>query len=95
MTLDPAVPIVLDFWRQNCAPCAKIAPALADLANKYRGKIQVIKAEAASNESALAAFKVEAFPTLVVIKNGQEVDRQVGSLRYDELEQFITRNIPT
>lgn len=73
------VATVVDFWAVWCGPCRQIAPALAELAGQYEGKVQVAKLNVDENPQTAADFGIRSIPTLVVVKGGKEVDRHVGS----------------
>ena len=76
--LSSNIPVLVDFWATWCAPCRAIAPLVEDLAKEHGGKLKVVKLDVQSNMKTASTFKVTNIPTLLVIKNGQEVDRQVG-----------------
>ena len=69
---------LVDFWAEWCGPCKMIAPMVDELAADFDGKAKVGKINV-DNETDLAAkFNVSSIPTLLVIKDGKEVQRFVG-----------------
>lgn len=74
-----AVPVLIDFWGPNCAPCKAIAPHLDTLAAEKAGKLKVVKMNVHTNLRTAMNFKVMAMPTFVVLKAGREVARQQGT----------------
>jgi thioredoxin 1 len=74
-----AVPVLIDFWGPNCAPCKAIAPHLETLAGETDGKLKVVKMNIHANMKTAMKFKVMAMPTFVVLKGGREVARQQGA----------------
>lgn len=75
--LESKEPVLLDFWAQWCAPCRMLSPVVDEVADEIEGvKVGKINVD---DETALAAkFNVMSIPTLVVIKDGQEVNRSTG-----------------
>ncbi|MCF0203078.1 MAG: thioredoxin [Bacteroidaceae bacterium] len=84
-----SLPLVLDFWATWCGPCRAIAPSLAQLAEQYDGQVVIGKCDVEENEEAAAEFGIRNVPTLVFIKNGQEVDRMVGAAPKATIEERI------
>lgn len=66
---------------------------LVDLAKKYGNYVDMVKAEAAANHAACVEFKIPAFPTLVMLRDGVEVGRHFGNSNYAALEEFIVSHI--
>lgn len=72
-------PLVVDFWATWCGPCRMVGPVLSELAEQYDGKIVVGKCDVEENEDLAAEFNVRNIPTILFMKNGEIVDKQVGS----------------
>ena len=87
------VPVLVDFWAQWCGPCKAIAPILEELAQKYEGKIKIVKLDVDSNPATPPKFGVRGIPTLIMFKDGQVQATQVGLLSKAELGSFIDSNI--
>lgn len=84
-----SVPVVVDFWAEWCAPCRMISPVLAQLAESHAGSLKVVKVDVDANPALGARFGAQSIPLLVVIRDGQEVDRIVGALPRQALEQRL------
>jgi thioredoxin 1 len=81
--------VVIDCWAAWCAPCRAIAPIVEQLAREYSGKVVFGKLNVDENPDTAQKFSVMAIPTLLVMKNGTEVDRIVGVLPKSQLEAKI------
>ena len=73
------LPVLLDFWAPWCGPCRIIAPIIDQLAKELGGKARVGKLNIDENQMTAARFRVQSIPTLLILKDGQEVDRIVGA----------------
>ena len=78
--------LVVDCWAAWCAPCRAIAPIVDELAKEYSGKVVFGKLNVDENPETAQKYGVMAIPTLLVMKDGQEVDRIVGVVPKTQLE---------
>jgi|SRR5215471_6589408 len=76
--LKSSEPVLVDFWAEWCGPCKRIAPTVEAIAEKYQGKAKVLKMNVDENGEGMASFGIKGIPTLILFKNGQEVERIVG-----------------
>lgn len=72
------LPVLLDLWAAWCGPCRMIAPMIEQLAVEMDGRVRVAKLNIDENPQTAARFGVRSIPTLLILKNGHEVDRIVG-----------------
>lgn len=78
--LKTDIPVLTDFWAEWCRPCRPIATIVEEIAAEYAGKVKVAKLNIDVNPRVTSAYGVLSLPTLILFKNGQPVERLVGSL---------------
>jgi thioredoxin 1 len=76
--LDSSIPVVVDFWAPWCGPCRMLAPTIEKLAGEYDGRVKVGKLNTDENQDTPSGLHISAIPTVLVFKDGTEVDRLVG-----------------
>ena len=86
MVLQAPVPALVDFWAPWCGPCRMVAPIVEDLARDYHGRAMIAKINTDENVQVAGRLGIMGIPTLIVFKDGKEVDRVVGYASRRELE---------
>ena len=82
-------PMVLDFWATWCGPCKKIGPYIEDIAKTYEGQAIVGKVDIEENDDLVSQFGIRNVPTVLYIKDGQVVDKNVGAAAKNVLEDKL------
>ncbi|MEO0081264.1 MAG: thioredoxin [candidate division WOR-3 bacterium] len=87
--LKSEIPVLVDFWAPWCGPCRMIAPIVEKLADRYAGRMKVCKLNTDESPETPGKYNIYGIPTLIVFKNGAEVDRMVGAMSEPALAQKI------
>ena len=82
-------PTLVDFWAPWCGPCKMVGPEVEALAEMYEGKAVVAKVNVDHNQQLAGKYNVMGVPTLIVLKNGEEVNRIVGYRPRKELSSAL------
>ena len=91
--IKSTVPVLADFWADWCVPCKMIAPALEEISEEYKGKIKIGKINVDDEGDLAMKFNVVSIPTLLLFKNGEVVNKQVGAGSKDIIEGIFKEHL--
>jgi len=83
------LPVLIDFWAAWCGPCRMVAPVIEQLAKELSGKVRVGKLDVDANQATAGRFRVQSIPSLLIFKDGKEVDRVVGAQSKEAILQRL------
>ncbi len=87
--LKSELPVVVDFWATWCGPCRMLAPVVAKIAEKFDGKIKVGKVNVDDEVELAAKYEVAAIPTILRIEGGEVVEKTMGFMSQEQLEEAL------
>ena len=91
--LKSDLPVLVDFWAPWCAPCRMMSPVLEAAAENLSGRMKFAKLNTDEHVKTAKGFGIFAIPTMIVFKDGKEVNRMVGFVPQDELESQLHPHI--
>ncbi|HPR99183.1 MAG TPA: thioredoxin, partial [Methanomassiliicoccales archaeon] len=89
--INSAPLVIVDCWAPWCGPCRMLAPIVEQLSEEFEGKIKFGKMNTDENENTPMKFNITAIPTMLVFKNGAQLDRIVGAGNKDFMRQKFSK----
>lgn len=89
--INTGKPIMLDFWATWCGPCRMVAPIIDALAQQYDGQAIIGKCDIEEDEELAVKYGVRNIPTILFIKDGEVVDKQVGAAPRPVFEEKLKK----
>lgn len=93
VVVNSDIPVVVDFWAPWCGPCKMMAPIFNETSQKYPLKALFVKVNTEAQQNLGAKFNIRSIPTLVIYKNGVEVNRVSGALDPLRLSNFVNEQL--
>jgi thioredoxin 2 len=87
------VPVLVDLWAPWCGPCRMVSPALAQLATERAGSLKLVKVNVDESPQLQQRFGIQSIPTLMVLRGGKVIARQVGAAPADALRSWLDQSL--
>jgi thioredoxin 2 len=87
--INSDIPLVIDFWAPWCGPCRMMAPAFEEASLSIPLKAQFLKVNTEDNQDLGAKYAIQSIPTMVIFKNGKELDRVSGALSSQRIQSWV------
>jgi thioredoxin 1 len=81
--------VLVDFFAMWCAPCRRLTPILEQVAEEFQGRVKIGKVDIDQEQATAAQFEVSSVPTMILFKDGKEVDRILGLRNLEDLKKFL------
>ncbi len=90
---NSSVPVIVDFWAPWCGPCKMMAPNFASAAKALSPKVQFVKVDTQVATNSASMYAIRSIPTLIVFKDGKELERLSGALSSEQIIAFVSKYI--
>ena len=91
--IHASVPVLVDFWAPWCGPCRMVSPVVEAQGRERAGQFKVVKLNVDEAPDIAARYQAQSIPLLVLVRDGEEVDRQVGAVPPAQLRSWLDRHM--
>ncbi len=84
---------LIDFWAEWCGPCKRLEPIIEELAEEMQGDVAFGKMDVDENNAKPSEFGVSSIPTMAIFSDGEAVDKMIGALPKDQIEDKLNQYI--
>ena len=92
--ISSSVPVLVDLWAPWCGPCRMVSPVVERLAREHAGHLKVVKLNVDEAPAIAGRYRAQSIPTLLVVREGREVDRLVGAVPPAQMQAWLAPHLP-
>lgn len=91
--LDSEQPVLVEFYATWCGPCRRMEPVVAEIAERYRDKVKVLRVDIDQNPALAEHYRVDAIPRVMLFRSGDLVQDILGSTTTKQLGHALDRTL--